>query len=83
VLASVSPSTLYAQITAVLLNPGETLVGVPGLAQLIQLSQQIPSQLSLEQSILLAWPHIVILVALLVASFAAAYVAFLRQEVRA
>lgn len=82
-LASLSPSTLYGQVTGVLLNPGQTAVGVPSLAELFQLSQQIPSQLSLEQSILLAWPQIVVLVALLVASFAAAYVGFLRQEVRA
>ena len=56
---------------------------VPGLAQLIQLSQQIPTQLSLDQSLLVAWPQIVILVALTIACFAGAYVAFLRQEVRA
>lgn len=82
-LASFSPSTLYAQVTGVLLNPGQTLIGVPGLAELIQFDQQIPSQLSLEQSILLAWPQIVLLVALTVIGFAVAYVAFLRQEVRA
>jgi ABC-2 type transport system permease protein len=66
----------------VLLNPGTTSVGVPGIAELTQLSQQIPSQLSLDQSLLLAWPQVVILVGLTVVCFAAAYVAFLRQEMR-
>jgi ABC-2 type transport system permease protein len=82
-LASLSPSTLYAQVTAVLLDPGTTIIGVPGLAELAQAQQQIPTQLSLDQSLLLAWPQVVILVALTIFCFAAAYVAFLRQEVRA
>ena len=43
----------------------------------------IPTQLSLQQSLLVAWPQIVLLVAITIALFVAAYVAFLRQEVRA
>jgi ABC-2 type transport system permease protein len=82
-LASLSPSTLYAQLTAVLLDPGTTIIGVPGLAELAQAQQQIPTQLSLDQSLLLAWPQVVILVALTIGCFAGAYVVFLRQEVRA
>jgi ABC-2 type transport system permease protein len=82
-LSAISPGTLYGQATTALLNPSATAVTVPGLAQLIQLSQQVPTQLSLQQSLLVAWPQIVILVALTVICFAAAYVAFLRQEVRA
>jgi ABC-2 type transport system permease protein len=82
-LSLLSPSTLYTQIVSALLNPGITAVGLPGISQLIQLSEQIPTQLSLEQSLLLAWPQVVVLVALVVICFAAAYVAFLRQEVRA
>ena len=45
--------------------------------------EQLPSLLSLDQSILLVWPQIVALVAMTTAMFAAAYVLFLRQEVRA
>lgn len=82
-LSAISPNTLYSQATIALLNPSATAVTVPGLDQLIQLSQQIPTQLSLDQSLLVAWPQIVILVALTVACFAMAYVGFLRQEVRA
>jgi ABC-2 type transport system permease protein len=70
-------------VTLALLNPSVTSVTVPSLAQFIQLSQQIPTQLSLDQSLLVAWPQVVILVALTVASFVLAYVTFLRQEVRA
>ena len=82
-LSSISPSTLYQQATTALLNPSATAVTVPGLSQLIQLSQQIPTQLSLDQSLLVAWPQIVILLALTVGCFVGAYVGFLRQEVRA
>jgi ABC-2 type transport system permease protein len=82
-LSVINPGTLYGQATTALLTPSATSVTLPGIAQLIQLSQQIPTQLSLEQSLLVAWPQIVMLVALTVACFVAAYVAFLRQEVRA
>lgn len=82
-LSAINPGTLYGQATAALLNPSVTSVTVPGMAQLIQLSQQIPTQLSLQQSLLVAWPQIVILIGATVVCFVAAYVAFLRQEVRA
>ena len=77
------PSTRYGQVTLALLNPSVTSVTVPSLAQFIQLSQQIPTQLSLDQSLLVAWPQVVVLAAVTVACFVLAYVAFLRQEVRA
>ena len=82
-LSAIDPGTIYGQVTAALLNPSVTSVSIPGLAQLIQLSQQIPTQLSLDQSLLVAWPQVVILVAVTVVCFVIAYVAFLRQEVRA
>jgi len=82
-LSVINPGTLYGQATTALLTPSATSVTLPGVAQLIQLSQQIPTQLSLEQSLLVAWPQIVILLALTVACFVGAYLAFLRQEVRA
>ena len=82
-LSFISPDSIFQQATAVILNPGITALSVSGPGQLIQLSQQIPSVLSLNQSLLIAWPYVVTLVALTVVSFAGAYVAFLRQEVRA
>ena len=82
-LASISPSTIFREVTTALLNPGATAVSVPDLAQVIQLNQQLPTILSLQQSLLVAWPQLVLLVAITVALFVAAYIGFLRQEVRA
>ena len=78
------PTTLYSEASSVLLNPSLTSTNVPAtLGQLSQAQQQIPTLLSLDQSLLLVWPHVVALVALSVICFALAYVAFMRQEVRA
>jgi ABC-2 type transport system permease protein len=78
------PTTLYTEASAVLLNPSLTQTSVPAtLGQLSQAQQQIPTLLSLDQSLLLVWPHVVALVALTVVCFAIAYVRFMRQEVRA
>lgn len=82
-LSFLNPGAVYAQATLALLNPGVSAVDVPALAQAIQLSQQVPSQLSLQQSLLIIWPHVVALLAAMVACFVASYVVFLRQEVRA
>ena len=61
-----------------------TVLSVPlTIGQLDQAQQQIPTLLSLDQSLLLAWPQLVALVGLTVAFFAAAYIRFLRQEIRA
>ena len=63
---------------------GLTQVSTPAtVGQTIQAQQQIPSLLSLDQSFLLVWPQLVALMAMMVACFAAAYVLFMRQEVRA
>ena len=78
------PTTLYSEASSVLLNPSLTGTSTPAtLGQLTQAQQQIPTLLSLDQSLLLVWPHVVVLVALTVLCFAIAYVQFMRQEVRA
>jgi len=78
------PSTLYQEAALVLLDPSVTQVSTPAtIGQAIAAQEQIPSLLSLDQSLLLVWPHVVALVALTVVCFAAAYIAFMRQEVRA
>ncbi len=83
-LLRVLPSTLYSEASLVLLNPSVTAVTTPAtIDQLQQYRQQIGSLLSLDQSLLLIWPHIVILFALTVGCFALAYAKFMRQEVRA
>ncbi len=78
------PSTLYQEASIVLLDPSVTQVSTPAtIGQAIAAQEQIGSILSLDQSLLLVWPHVVALVALMVLCFAGAYVAFMRQEVRA
>ena len=78
------PLTLYQEGSRVLLNPTQTTVSTPTtVGQLTQYQQQIPTLLSLDQSVLLVWPHVVALVALTAVCFAVAYIRFMRQEVRA
>ncbi len=80
------PSQLYADISNVLLRPdfGLKNLSTPGtIGQYQQGQQQIPQINSLDQSLLLVWPQLVVLVALTVACFAIAYALFMRQEVRA
>jgi ABC-2 type transport system permease protein len=83
-LTRLLPSTLYREASLTLLNPQVTTISTPTtVGQLGQASQRIPSLFSFDQSLLLVWPQIVALVAMMVACFAVAYVLFMRQEVRA
>jgi ABC-2 type transport system permease protein len=78
------PTTLYNEASTVLLNPSATFASTPPtVGENIQVLQQAPTLLSLDQSLLIVWPHVVVLLALTVACFAVAYVKFMRQEVRA
>ncbi len=79
-LSSLSPGTLYNAVTAVLLDPTVRSVGIVLPSQT---SQAVPSILPVDQSLLVAWPQLVALVALTVICFALAYAFFMRQEVRA
>jgi ABC-2 type transport system permease protein len=80
----ISPATLYEDIVRAVMNPStKSVLGLGNLGQYQSAQEQLPSLLSLDQSILIVWPQIVVLVALTVAMFALAYVLFLRQEVRA
>jgi ABC-2 type transport system permease protein len=88
------PDTLYREATSAILSPFDAVTNATigagsftpaTLDQLIQAQdpRRLPSVLPLDQSLLLVWPHVVILVALTIVMFAGAYVAFMRQEVRA
>jgi len=79
-LGRISPQTLYEEATVVLLNPE---VRSAGFLLPQQVDRAVPNPLPLDQSLLVVWPQAVSLVALTIACFAAAYVAFMRQEVRA
>ena len=65
---------------AVALDPEVRTVG---LVTLQQVDRAIISELNLTQSLLVVWPQLALLVAMTAAMFAIAYVAFVRQEVRA
>jgi ABC-2 type transport system permease protein len=75
-----SPDQLYKEATGVLLNPTRQSTGI---LVLDEETLAIPSALSLDDSLLLAWWQLVALIGTTVALFAAAYTAFMRQEIRA
>ncbi|NLP36356.1 MAG: ABC transporter permease [Firmicutes bacterium] len=79
-LGRISPNALYDEATVTLLNPS---VRALGFVMLDQLYGAIDAPLSFGQSLLLIWPHLVSLIAATLICFAAAYFAFMRQEIRA
>jgi ABC-2 type transport system permease protein len=79
-IGRLSPSILYEEATIALLNPEVRTIGFL-LPQ--QIDRAVPGTLTLDQSLLLAWPQTVGLVALVVITFAGAYILFMRQEIRA
>jgi ABC-2 type transport system permease protein len=80
-LARLSPSTLYGEIVLALLDPTTRTLGPVYLSQLEGAVMGAP--LPLEDSLMVAWPQIVGLVAASILLFVGGYVAFQRQEVRA
>lgn len=82
-VARLSPQTLYVEATRVLLDPDEATTDALSLSQFAQVQLRFPSELPLGQSLLVVVPQIVSLVGVTVLLFAAAYAAFMRQEVRA
>jgi ABC-2 type transport system permease protein len=82
-LARLMPQTLYSEIATVVLDPSVRTLDVIGGALLDFEARAIPTALPFAQSVLLIWPQLVGLVAGMVICFALAYVAFMRQEVRA
>jgi ABC-2 type transport system permease protein len=80
-LTRLSPNTLYAEAMVAMLNPA---VRSLGLILPIQLQGAVlGAPLPLDQSLLIAWPQIVRLVASTIVLFVIGYVIFQRQEVRA
>jgi ABC-2 type transport system permease protein len=77
-LLRISPARLFTDISSAVLNPAVNTLGF-----VLPEDRPLPTLLPYGQSILVAWPLVVALVALTVVCFAAAYVIFMRQEVRA
>jgi len=78
-LSRISPYYLFADAATTILDPSVRSVGVVTSAQL---SGATSAPLELAQSLLLIWPHLVAMAALAIISFAAAYITFMRQEIR-
>ncbi len=78
-----SPITLYQEAVSVLLVPQFRT-----MTQMLQLQTSgvyewmLPNPLSFDQSLLIVWPHLVVLMALTVVCFAVSYVKFMREEIR-
>jgi ABC-2 type transport system permease protein len=83
-LSAISPNHLFVEAATSLLAPQVRAVGVDPLTQLSQLQGAvIGSPLPLSESIAVAWPQAVALIAGVIVLFVAGYVVFQRQEVRA
>ena len=80
-VSRLAPPTLYSEATRIILDPSAR--SVSSILLTSQVDRAVPSTLPLDQSLLLVWVQVVGIVALTVVSFAAAYVVFMRQEVRA
>ena len=80
-LARLSPSTLFAEVLRAVLNPSTRALGPVFVEQLE--GALMGSPLPLAQSLLIAWPQLVGLIAGTILLFVAGYVVFQRQEVRA
>ena len=80
-LARLSPSTLFGEVALALLNPAQRALGP---IYLVQLQGAVPgAPLPLGQSLVIAWPQVVGLVAGTIVLFIIGYIVFQRQEVRA
>jgi ABC-2 type transport system permease protein len=77
----ISPTRLYAEATGVVMNPSRNMLSDLVLSS--QVRGMLPSPLPLTQSLLLVWPQVSGLIALTCLCFAASYVRFMRQEIRA
>ena len=78
-LNRISPYYLFSEAATTILNPSVRSIGIVTVSQT---SGAISSTLPLGQSLLLIWPHLVVMVALALIGFAAAYLSFMRQELR-
>ena len=81
VLARLSPSALFAEVVLALLDPTTRALGPIYMSQLQGAVAGAP--LPLTESLLMAWPNIVGLIAGTIVLFVIGYVVFQRQEVRA
>lgn len=78
-LNRISPYYLYSEAVSTIMNPSVRAVNAVTMSQLVG---ALSSYLSLGQSLLLVWPHLLGLIALTLGAFTISYVKFMRQEIR-
>lgn len=78
-LNRISPWYLYSEAVSTIMNPSVRTVNIVTVDQLVG---AISGYLSLGQSLLLVWPHLTGLAALMLIAFGGSYIGFMRQEVR-
>ena len=78
-LNRISPYYLFAEAGNAILNPSVRSIGI---VTMNSYSGAVSSYLSFGQSLLLVWPHLIVMAALAMVAFAAAYISFMRQEIR-
>jgi ABC-2 type transport system permease protein len=80
-LDRISPNTLYAEIALALLQPATRTLGPVFISQLR--GALLGAPLPASQSFILVWPQLTGLIAAMILIFAAGYIVFQRQEIRA
>jgi ABC-2 type transport system permease protein len=70
---------LFSEIVQNLLNPRAHLLAA--ISQ--EVTGILPTPLSLRQSLILIWPHVSTLLALVAVCFGISYIKFMRDEIRA
>ncbi len=80
-LGRISPCTLYGEATAALLTPELGSLNVV-LLVMTSVRGRLGTPLPLSESLLLVWPQVVSIIALLAICFAVSYIKFMREEIR-
>jgi ABC-2 type transport system permease protein len=75
----ISPVYLFSEIVQNLLNPRAHLLAAINQ----EVTGILPTPLSLRQSLILIWPHVSTLLALVAVCFGVSYIKFMRDEIRA
>ena len=78
-LNRISPYYLYSEAVNTIMNPSVRSVNV---ITVDQLEGAISGYLSWGQSLLLVWPHLTGMAALMLIAFTGSYIGFMRQEIR-
>jgi ABC-2 type transport system permease protein len=78
-ISRISPGVLYGEVTQVLLIPSHPTMFMISMYY----TGLEPNPLPLSQSLLIAWPQLTSLIGLTALCFAASYIKFMREEIRA